>query len=151
MSALLRAELLKLRTTRTFVALVGAALAISLLVLVLSTTLVDYDNADDVRATFAGDFTGVFILLLGAMGMAGEWRHRTITSTVLAAPDRLRLITAKAVSYAVAGVVVSFVVTAMLMLVGTIILSSRGQTTLDASTLFDIMWRNLAVAAYLGA
>ena len=39
--------------------------------------------------------------------MAGEWRHRTITSTVLAAPDRLRLLTAKTLSYAVAGVVLS--------------------------------------------
>jgi ABC-type transport system involved in multi-copper enzyme maturation permease subunit len=85
------------------------------------------------------------------MGMAGEWRHRTITSTILAAPNRLKLIAAKAISYAIAGVVVSFIVTASLMLVGSIILSSRGETTLDAATLVDIMWRNLVVAAYLGA
>ena len=151
MSALLRAELLKLRTTRTFAALIGAAVGISLLVLVLSTTLSDFQNAEDVRASFAGDFTGLFIVLLGAMGMAGEWRHRTITSTVLAAPDRLKLLSAKAISYAVAGVVVSFVVTAMLMLVGTIILSARDQVTLDTADLIDVMWRNLVVAAYLGA
>jgi ABC-2 type transport system permease protein len=43
------------------------------------------------------------------------------------------------------------VVTASLMLVGTIILSLRDQPTLDVSTLLDIMWRNLVVAAYLGA
>lgn len=151
MKPLLQAELLKLRTTRTFAALVGAALAISLLVLVLNTLLRDRFEPDDVRAVFTGDFTGLFILLLGAMGMAGEWRHRTITSTVLAAPDRLKLLLAKAFSYAVAGVVVSFVVTAMLMLVGTIILSIRGQPTLPLSDLVDIMWRNLVVAAYLGA
>ena len=138
MNALLQAELLKLRTTRTFAALVGSALVLSLALLVLNTLL-------------AGDFTGIFILLLGAMGMAGEWRHRTITSTVLAAPDRLKLIGAKAISYAVAGVVVSFVVTASLMLVGSIILSLRDQPTLDLATLVDIMWRNLVVAAYLGA
>jgi ABC-type transport system involved in multi-copper enzyme maturation permease subunit len=151
MKPLLQAELLKLRTTRTFAALIGAALAISLLVLVLNTLLRDRFEPDDVRAVFTGDFTGLFILLLGAMGMAGEWRHRTITSTVLAAPDRLKLLMAKAFSYAVAGVVVSFVVTAMLMLVGTIILSIRGQPTLPLSDLVDIMWRNLVVAAYLGA
>ena len=119
--------------------------------LVLSTTLSDYEDAEDVRASFAGDFTGLFILLLGAMGMAGEWRHRTITSTVLAAPDRLRLIAAKTISYAVAGVVVSFIMTALLMLVGTIILSARDQATLDMATLVDMMWRNLVVSAYLGA
>jgi ABC-type transport system involved in multi-copper enzyme maturation permease subunit len=151
MSALLQAELLKLRTTRTFFALIGSALALSLILLVLNTLLSDNFSEKDVRAAFAGDFTGIFILLLGAMGMAGEWRHRTITSTVLAAPDRLKLIAAKAISYAVAGVVVSFVVTASLMLVGSIILSSRGETTLDLATLVDIMWRNLIVAAYLGA
>ena len=47
------------------------------------------------RELFTADFTGLFILLLGVMGMAGEWRHRTITSTVLAAPDRLHLLAAK--------------------------------------------------------
>ncbi len=151
MSALLQAELLKLRTTRTFAALIGSATVVSLLVLVLGTTLSDFETEEDVRAAFAGDFTGLFILLLGAMGMAGEWRHKTITSTILAAPDRLRLLVAKAVSYAMAGVVVSFVITAALMIVGTVILSSRDQVTLDSATLLDIMWRNLVVSAYLGA
>jgi len=151
MKALLQAELLKLRTTRTFIALVGSAVALSLVLLVLNTLLTDEFDEESVRFTFAGDFTGLFILLLGAMGMAGEWRHRTITSTVLAAPDRLKLLVAKTLSYAVAGIVVSFVVTAMLMLVGTIILSSRGLTTLPFSDLLDIMWRNLVVSAYLGA
>ena len=151
MSALLQAELLKLRTTRTFFALVGAAVALSLLLLMLTTLLGGDFSDSDVRTAFSGDFTGIFILLLGAMGMAGEWRHKTITSTVLAAPDRLKLITAKTISYAIAGVVVSFIVTASLMLVGTIILSMRDQPTLDVATLLDIMWRNLVVAAYLGA
>jgi len=151
MKALLQAELLKLRTTRTFIALVGSAVGLSLVLLVLNTLLTDEFDEESVRFTFAGDFTGLFILLLGAMGMAGEWRHRTITSTVLAAPDRLKLLVAKTLSYAVAGIVVSFVVTAMLMLVGTIILSSRGLTTLPFSDLLDIMWRNLVVSAYLGA
>ena len=150
MKPLLQAELLKLRTTRTFFALIGSGLALSLLLLVLNTTLAGDFTEEEVRAAFAGDFTGVFILLLGAMGMAGEWRHRTITSTILAAPDRMRLIAAKAISYAIAGMVVSLVVTASLMLVGSIILSSRGQPTLDAATLVDIMWRNLIVAAYFG-
>jgi ABC-2 type transport system permease protein len=151
MSALLQAELLKLRTTRTFVALVGSALAITLVLAVLSGLLGDFETEADARLLFVGDFTGLFILLLGAMGMAGEWRHRTITSTVLAAPDRLKLLAAKTLSYAVAGVVVSFVVTTALMIVGTIILSARGETTLPLSDLLDVMWRNLAVSAYLGA
>ncbi len=151
MSALLRGELLKLATTRTFAALVGVAVALSLLLLVLTTLLQDRFEEDDLKLIFAGDFTGLFILLLGVMGIAGEWRHRTITSSVLAAPDRLRLLAAKVISYAVAGALLSLIVTLTLMAVGTIILSARGKLTLDAAPLFDVLWRNLAGAAYLGA
>ena len=151
MTALLRAEMLKLRTTRTFAALVGVAVALSLLVLVLTTLLQDRFEERDLRLMFAGDFTGLFILLLGVMGIAGEWRHRTITSSVLAAPDRLKLLGAKLISYAVAGAVLSLIVTASIMAVGTIILSIRGKTTLDVGPLLDVLWRNLLGAAYLGA
>ena len=82
MNALLRAELLKLRTTRTFVALAGSALVLSLIVAVLTAALAKHMDKSDVRDMFYGDFTGLFIVLLGVMGMAGEWRHRTITSGV---------------------------------------------------------------------
>ncbi|MDQ4048499.1 MAG: ABC transporter permease [Actinomycetota bacterium] len=151
MSALLRAELLKLRTTRTFAALVAAALALSLLVVVLTTLIDDGLAEEDVRNLFSADFSSLFILLLGVMGMAGEWRHRTITSTILAAPDRLRLLGAKTLSYAVAGVVLSLIVTVTIMAVGTLILSSRGETTVGIGDLADVLWRNLTVAALLGA
>ena len=151
MKALLRAELIKLRTTRTFVVLTAAALAISLLVAVLTTTLQDEWTEDDARDLFATDFTGLFILLLGVMGMAGEWRHRTITSTVLAAPRRLRLLSAKTISYAVAGIAISLIVTVTIMAIGTLILSARDLPTVGLGDLADGLWRNLVVAAYLGA
>ncbi len=151
MSALLRGELLKLRTTRTFAALVAVAVGLSLVVILLSTLLQNEFDPDDVRLMFAGDFTGLFILLLGVMGMAGEWRHRTITSSVLAAPDRLRLLGAKLISYAVAGALLSLIVTVTIMIVGTIVLTMRDKTTLDFAELLNVLWRNLVGAAYLGA
>ena len=83
--------------------------------------------------------------------MAGEWRHRTITSSVLAAPDRLPLLAAKLISYAVAGTVLSLIVTVALMALGTLILSIRGETTLGLADLADVLWRNLVIAALLGA
>lgn len=151
MSALLRAELLKLRTTRTFVAFVAVALLLSLLVVVLTTLLTDDLSEDDLRGLFSADFSSLFILLLGVMGMAGEWRHRTVTSTVLAAPKRLSLLAAKALSYAVAGAVLSLIVTLTIMAVGTVIQSASGETTIGVADLADVLWRNLVVAALLGA
>jgi len=148
---LLRAELLKLRTTRTFVALAGTALLLSLLLITLFTLLQDNWVEQDVRELFTGDFTGLFILLLGVIGMAGEWRHRTITSTVLAAPNRLRLLAAKTIAYAVAGALISLVVTLVIMAVATTILSARDLPTLGLSQLADGLWRNLIVSAFLGA
>ena len=151
MSPLLRAELLKLRTTRTFAVLVGAAVALSLLVVVLTSTLVDDLTDEDVESLFFADFTGLFILLLGVMGMAGEWRHQTITSSVLAAPRRVQLLTAKVIAYAIAGAALSLVVTVSIMVVGSITLSASGYSTPGPADLADILWRNLLVAAFLGA
>jgi ABC-2 type transport system permease protein len=50
-------------------------------------------------------------VILGAIAMTGEWRHRTITGSVLAAPNRVRLLAAKASSYSVAGITLSILVT----------------------------------------
>ncbi len=151
MSALLRAEMLKLRTTRTFVALAGVALALSLLVVVLGGLLADDFTRFEARDLFVADFTALFIMLLGVIGMAGEWRHRTITGTVLAAPARWRLLAAKTLSYAAAGALLSLVVTLTIMAVGTAILSARGFETPRVGDLADVLWRNLAVAALVGA
>lgn len=151
MSALLHAELLKLRTTRTFVALVAAAVALSVLVVVLTTLIADDLDAEDMESLFTADFSSLFILLLGVMGMAGEWRHRTITSTILAAPDRLRLLAAKVLSYAVAGMLLSLIVTVTIMVVGTLIQTAQDGVTLGVGDLADVLWRNLLVAALLGA
>ena len=151
MTPLLRAELLKLRTTRTFAALVGTGLVLSLLVVGLVSALSNDLTERDVRDLFTADFSSLFILLLGVIGMAGEWRHRTITSTVLVAPDRLRLLGAKTLSYAVAGAFLSLIITVVIMLVGSVILGARGETTIGVVDLADVLWRNLVVAAFLGA
>jgi ABC-type transport system involved in multi-copper enzyme maturation permease subunit len=147
MSALLHAELLKLRTTRTFAAIVGTAAALSLILVALGAIL---GEETDPHALFTNTSITYIIILLGAIAMTGEWRHRTITGSVLAAPNRVRLLTAKALSYSVAGVVLSLLVTVATMAVGTFILDSRGEETLGAGGLADVLWRNLVVAAVLG-
>ena len=151
MSATLRAELLKLRTTRTFIALVASAVGLSLLVVVLTTSIQDHFSREDIRELYTADFSGLFIFLLGIMGMAGEWRHRTITATVLAQPNRLTLLAAKVVAYALAGALLSLVVNVAIMGVGEAILGARNLTTLGIDQLADSLWRNLVLAAFSGA
>jgi ABC-2 type transport system permease protein len=147
MKTLLKAELLKLRTTRTFAVVVGVSALFSMVLAVLGAALGKNTNAHEL---FTNNSITYVIVLLGAIGMTGEWRHRTITSTILASPDRVRLLSAKAVASAAAGVVLVFLVTAVTMIAGTIALKAGGHTTLGAGGLADVMWRNLAVAAVLG-
>lgn len=148
----MRGELIKLRTTRTFVALVGTALVLSLLLTYLFGTAGDAANETDARHNLMlGDASGIVILLLGAIGMTGEWRHRTITGTVLAAPSRVRLLAAKALSHSLAGVALSLVVTTSVLALGTLVASGRGQETLEFASLADILWRSLIVASVMGA
>jgi ABC-2 type transport system permease protein len=148
MTALLHAELLKLRTTSTFAVVVCTAAALSMVLVVLATVLaVDKDPQE----LFTNNAITYIIVLLGAIGMTGEWRHRTITGAILAAPDRVRLLAAKTVAYALAGIVLSLAVTAVIMLTGTLILESRDQPTLGLTSLAGLLWRNLAVAALLGS
>ena len=79
MTRLVGAELLKLRTTRTFWGLVGATLALVLLIVVLSLALNDaFRNEDDVRSLLStAGASGLLMLVFGA----GEYRHDTIASS----------------------------------------------------------------------
>jgi ABC-2 type transport system permease protein len=146
-TALLQAELLKLRTTRTFLAMASAALALSLLTAVLNASL---DDGADARDLLDNNGASLFILLLGAVGITGEWRHRTITSSLLAAPDRVRFVAAKVLAYAAAGVVLSLVVTGTVALVTTGILSSRDLSIAEHGDVVDAAWRNALLSALGG-
>jgi ABC-type transport system involved in multi-copper enzyme maturation permease subunit len=147
MKTLLKAELLKLRTTRTFAVVVGVSALFSMVLAVLGASVEDDITAHQL---FTNNAITYVIVLLGAIGMTGEWRHRTIMSTILASPDRVRLLSAKVVASAAACVVLVFFVTTVTMIAGTIALKANGHATLGAGGLADVMARNLVVAAVLG-
>jgi ABC-2 type transport system permease protein len=134
MKAELRAEFLKLRTTKTTLGLLAAMLGLVLLSVILhglglsatdvagrSTQLrVLVEGGESVGAVFAG--------LLGAMSLTGEVRHGTIRPTFLTTPQRGRVVAAKAVTNMLAGLVFGLIATGVAAGVGTAVLSGRGVT-----------------------
>jgi ABC-2 type transport system permease protein len=151
MKPLLQAELIKLRTTRTFAALAGVAVAISVLLAVLVSLLTEPTEQSVLVDVFASDVTSLFIVVLAVVGIGGEWRHRTITSSLLAAPDRLRFLAAKTLAFAVAGTVMSVLISIAVTVAGVAILSVRDLPLPDAGELLSLYSRNALMAALLAA
>jgi ABC-2 type transport system permease protein len=151
MTALLQAELIKLRTTRTFLALTAVTLGTSLLVVVLVSVLTDPEADTVLTDVFTADTSGLFIVVLAIVGITGEWRHRTITSSLLAAPDRLRFLGAKTLAFGAAGLLLSLTVSIMIAIVGMIILSARDMPTPEIGELALQILRNAESAALIGA
>jgi ABC-type transport system involved in multi-copper enzyme maturation permease subunit len=148
---LLQAELLKLRTTRTFVTLAAFAVGTSMLVAGLVAALTEPTRDSVLVDVYASDTSSFFILILAAVGISGEWRHRTITSSLLAAPDRLRFLTAKSIAFAAAGTVLSLLTAVAVAATGTVVLTLRDLPLPDLGELLAQVGRNAALAALLGA
>lgn len=99
MSALLHAELLKVRTVRTYLWLALASVALVLIasISVSATTGSIGSAADDRSVAQIAAIAVVFSLIGGIIVMAGEFTHGTITQTLLATPVRERVVLAKVV------------------------------------------------------
>jgi ABC-2 type transport system permease protein len=150
-TALLNAELVKLRTTRTFVALTAIAVGISLVIVVLVALIEEPTQESVLTDVFTADLSSLFILVLAVIGITGEWRHRTITSSLLAAPDRLRFLAAKTLAYAAAGAVLSIAISVAISIVGFVILTARDLPTPSFVELLEQLGRNAAIAVLLAA
>lgn len=66
------------------------------------------------------------LLVLGLLGLTTEFRHKTITPTLLATPNRWRLLGGKAASYAVFAIVYALVCVLLNFAIAIIWLSSVG-------------------------
>ena len=117
MSRLVYAELLKLRTTRLWWGVLLGVVVTSVLLAVLTASIAGLDaDGDGTGATPLTDpglwrsaytaglgFSYLFTLSLGIIVMAGEYRHQTMSATVLAVPVRVRIVLAKLVALVGAG------------------------------------------------
>jgi ABC-2 type transport system permease protein len=126
---LVAAELLKLRTTRTFWVLAGVAVAVTALFTVASLASDSPSSEDDARSlvTTIG-IGGLLMLLLGIVSSAGEYRHGTITSTFLVAPDRTRVLLAKLAAITIAALLVAALSTVVLLAIALPWLSADGNS-----------------------
>ncbi len=110
MDAVLRAEAVRLRTTRSIVALLALVVGYPAAVAAVVATLPADDRADFDAGTMisivrgVGDAGMVVTALAGALFVAGAYQHRTVVPMLLVAPDRRRLAIARiAVVAAAAG------------------------------------------------
>jgi ABC-type transport system involved in multi-copper enzyme maturation permease subunit len=119
MRRLVAGELQKVLATRLWLWLLLTSMALTALYLFLAINFADNpdnpspplasgDGQRGVLTTGAGPaFT--FLAVLAAIGVAGEFRHRTATSTFLATPHRGRVVAAKVIAYTVVGMAYAIV------------------------------------------
>ncbi len=130
MTRLVSAEWLKLRSTRTTLALVGSVLALIVLISLLATLTgdPDTDNFSAVDLLGISGFAQAFALVIGILAVTTEFRHGTITPTLIASPDKTKLVLAKLITNVLAGALLGLLA---IGLCATIVLVGLGARDID--------------------
>lgn len=119
MTALIRGEAIKLRSTRTALGFAAAALLLVLAVVLVSTLAGDPRTLEDKRAAIG--FGGVLSLplaIFGVVGATGEYRHRTLAPALLVAPGRTQLVVARTIAYGAAGLLIGLAMLVLTFAIG---------------------------------
>ncbi len=134
MIGLIRGEAIKLRSTRTALGFTLAAMTLLVLIVLASILGGDPTAVEDKRAALSvGGPISFVLILFGIVGATGEYRHRTVASAVLIAPDRTRLLLARSLAYAATGVGVGLVLIAVALAIGVPLLAGTDGPGLDGS------------------
>jgi ABC-2 type transport system permease protein len=89
--------------------------------------------------------------VLGAIGLTGEFRHRTATATFLTTPHRGRVVAAKLITYAAAGLGYAIIGVAVTLAISLPWLANRGiQWNLSAGAIAATVAGGLAAMATFG-
>jgi ABC-2 type transport system permease protein len=152
----IRAELLKIRSTRTTIGLILGMIALILLFTLL-TGLLSHPSGlaskEDQRQLLSlASFTSVFSALAGVLLVTSEYRFGTIRPTFLFNPARSHVLAAKFVAGALAGIVFGVLGEAIGWAIGYAILDGRGITVvLSSGDILLLTLGGLAGAALWGA
>jgi ABC-2 type transport system permease protein len=156
-TAQLRSELLKQRSTGTALTLLLYMLGVILLVVLLHVFGLDAGElaARDNQLKVVGWGTSIgalFASLLGALSITGEIRNGLIRPTFLASPNRALVVAAKVAAGALAGVVVGLLAEALTAAVTSAGLAARGlDVALSAGDLAQLLAGGAAAAALFAA
>lgn len=130
MIALIRSELLKLRTTRTALALIVGMVGLIVLFTLLSGLVTDdaflLDRNNQFQVLANGSIASAFAAVLGVLSLTTEVRHGTVRSTFLAEPRRTRVLAAKLVAITAFSLVLGAVGIGLSYAIGKICLDARG-------------------------
>ena len=134
MTALVRGELIKVRTTRTALGFGVAAVLLRAGVVLISDPRRRPDHREEKRdALNVGGALAVPLLLFGIVGATGEFRHRTLAPAVLISPHRGRLTLARLIAYMFAAAVMGVAMVVVALAIGLPLLASRPGPDLDAT------------------
>jgi ABC-2 type transport system permease protein len=152
----IRAELLKIRTTRTTIALILGMMALILLITLLTGLLTHPSglaSREDQRELLStSSLAGVFAALAGVLLVTSEYRFGTIRPTILFNPVRSHVLAAKVAAGALAGIAFGVVGEAIGWAVGYAVLDGRGTTVvLGSGDVLLLTLGGLAGAALWGA
>ena len=157
MSRLIRAELLKQRTTRTSLVLLTSMFGLILLLILMHvfSLSTEHLSSADGQLKVAGWGTSIgalFAALVGAMSITAEIRHGTIRPTLLATPNRNRVIAAKLLAAALLGFGVGLLAEALTAALEAVGLAIRGiHIQLTAGDYLQLLAGGAAAAAAFAA
>jgi ABC-2 type transport system permease protein len=116
---LVGAEFFKLRTTRTFYALVGSSLGLVLLIVTLVTALATFSAQDQPLEDMLSvtGFVQAFALVLGILSVTTEYRHGTATPSLLVVPNRVAMTVAKLIASVITGLALGLIATVAVTLI----------------------------------
>jgi ABC-2 type transport system permease protein len=130
MIAQLKAELLKVRSTRTTLGLVVGMIGLTVLIVVLTGLLTHADGltseTDQLGLFSTGGIALIFSALAGVLLITSEYRYGTIHPTFVSTPRRGRVLSAKLAAGLLAGLVFGVAGVGLALGIGSLILSARG-------------------------
>lgn len=147
---LIRGEAIKMRSTRTAIGFMIAGVALTLLVVLVSTLADEPSTVNAKRDAITVAPLFILFVVFGVVGATGEYRHRTVAPAVLIAPDRLRLLSARALAYAVTAAGVALVMQVVSFAIGIPLMSGNEGDALAFADYAGLLGGGLLSAALGG-